>query len=106
MTIIAIEGNIGSGKTTLINILKNKLISEGKKVKVLDEPINEHLLNLYLSDRKRYGLMFQFVMLGLRLDCHKRSLKYSDKGYIVLLDRSLYGDKVFCKLHLEYGKHI
>ena len=60
---IVIDGNIGSGKTTQINILESK----GYKVK--REPIDEWPLDLFYSDMERWGLTFQLVVIHtLRTD--------------------------------------
>jgi deoxyadenosine/deoxycytidine kinase len=54
---IVIDGNIGSGKTTQINLLEEK----GFKVK--REPIEEWPLELFYSDMERWGLTFQLVVI-------------------------------------------
>ena len=54
---IVIDGNIGSGKTTQINLL------EEKGLKVKREPIEEWPLDLFYSDMERWGLTFQLVVL-------------------------------------------
>ena len=54
---IVIDGNIGSGKTTQINLLEEK----GFRVK--REPIEEWPLELFYSDMERWGLTFQLVVI-------------------------------------------
>ena len=54
---IVIDGNIGSGKTTQINLLEEK----GFRVK--REPIEEWPLDLFYSDMERWGLTFQLVVI-------------------------------------------
>ena len=54
---IVLDGNIGSGKTTQINLLE----SVGYKVK--REPIEEWPLDLFYSDMERWGLTFQLVVI-------------------------------------------
>ena len=54
---IVIDGNIGSGKTTQINLLESK----GYKVK--REPIEQWPLDLFYSDMERWGLTFQLVVI-------------------------------------------
>ena len=63
--IISIEGNIGSGKSTLINILKNKYKDE---IYFVDEPVDEwknikmdgkDLIEHFYCDNKKYGYLFQ-----------------------------------------------
>ena len=55
---IVIDGNIGSGKTTQLNILEDL----GFKVK--REPIDQWPLELFYSDMERWGLTFQLVVLN------------------------------------------
>ena len=54
---IVIDGNIGSGKTTQLNLL------EKKGFKVQREPIEKWPLDLYYSDPKRWGFLFQMLIL-------------------------------------------
>lgn len=54
---IVIDGNIGSGKTTQINLLESK----GYRVK--REPIEQWPLELFYSDMERWGLTFQLVVI-------------------------------------------
>lgn len=54
---IVIDGNIGSGKTTQLNLL------EAKNYKVHREPIEEWPLDLFYSDPSRWGLTFQLIIL-------------------------------------------
>lgn len=55
---IVIDGNIGSGKTTQLNLLEEL----GFKVK--REPIEQWPLELFYSDMERWGLTFQLVVLN------------------------------------------
>ena len=57
--VIQIEGNIGVGKSTLINYLKSKL-SKNHKIIFINEPINTwmniegyNLFHLYYTQRKK-----------------------------------------------------
>ena len=54
---IVIDGNIGSGKTTQLNLL------EGKGLKIHREPIEKWPLELFYSDTRRWGLTFQLIVL-------------------------------------------
>ena len=54
---IVIDGNIGSGKTTQINLL------ESKGYQVFREPIDKWPLELFYSDPERWGLTFQLIIL-------------------------------------------
>jgi len=54
---IVVDGNIGSGKTTQLDILEK----DGWTVK--REPIDKWPLDLYYSDPKRWGFLFQIIIL-------------------------------------------
>jgi deoxyadenosine/deoxycytidine kinase len=57
MTKIVIDGNIGCGKTTQLNLL------EQIGLPVKREPIEKWPLDLFYSDKERWGLTFQLVVL-------------------------------------------
>ena len=54
---IVIDGNIGSGKTTQLNLL------EQKGWKVYREPIDDWPLDLFYSDKSRWALLLQLKIL-------------------------------------------
>lgn len=64
--VVSIEGNIGVGKSTLIDLLKQKLNSSCEFVseptdewsKIVDEN-GRNLLDLYYTDMKRWAYTFQ-----------------------------------------------
>jgi len=100
--IIYLEGNIGAGKTTLIDILKDKKIPNCVFV---DEPFYEEkeLFDNYYADMKRWGLTFQLYIRSMRYQNLKNKLN-NNYGYIIM-DRSQETDKnVFAKM--LYDKQI
>jgi len=60
MPVISIEGNIGTGKSTLLNLLEDKF----KNIVFVKEPVdewiklknnnNENILELFYTDKKRW----------------------------------------------------
>ncbi len=101
-----IEGNIGSGKTTLINKLKEKNIYE-----VIEEPVdvwlsitgddNKNLLGLFYEDPQRYAYLFQTMVFKTRL----QSLDKPQEKDIRFSERSIWTDKfVFGISCIESGK--
>jgi deoxyadenosine/deoxycytidine kinase len=101
-----IEGNIGSGKTTLINKLKEKNIYE-----VIEEPVdvwlnitgddNKNLLGLFYEDPNRYAYLFQTMVFKTRL----QSLDKPQEKNIRFSERSIWTDKyVFGIYCIESGK--
>ena len=104
--VIQIEGNIGVGKSTLINYLKSKL-SKNHKIIFINEPINTwmniegyNLFHLYYTQRKKYSELFQYTCFMTQL--HK-SLKTNYKeNQVIVMERSLYTNvHCFDKLLLD-----
>jgi len=62
---ISIEGNIGSGKSTILRIIKERI----PELNILEEPLNDwqsvginkdvNLLELYYNEPSRFGFTFQ-----------------------------------------------
>lgn len=55
---ITIDGNIGSGKTTQLNLLRERL-----GYTVYKEPIQEWPLKLFYEDKKRWAFLLQLAIL-------------------------------------------
>ena len=101
MPIFFIEGNIASGKTTLLEKVDNKII-KGKRIRIVLEPISQwiekyrdaenNLLGHFYKDSKKWAFAFQMVVLMNRYKCitEMRS-KYPDD--ILVFERSLHTDR-------------
>lgn len=88
--VVAIEGNISSGKSTFCQAI---FLSYKTIVKVVFEQVNKRLLSNFLKNPKRNAAAMQLVRMGRRLD-ELASIKH----YIeptALIDRSLLGDICF-----------
>ena len=109
--LISIEGNIGTGKTTLINILNKKF---GKKNNVIfvDEPIQqwlnlkdsdgENILGKFYGDQQRWSYSFQMHAFITR---SKAILEQNTDDNVVIIERSVITDRnVFAYLLYESGK--
>lgn len=107
---ISIEGNIGVGKTTLMDMLKEKLHEEAE---FIYEPIQEwqqikdnngkDILQTYYDDIPRWSYTFQNIAYITRLKRIVKTIKNSNKKYIIL-DRSLLADlNTFAKMLHENG---
>ena len=89
-----IEGNIGSGKTTLINILKNF-----NNFEVIEEPVNlwlnlkgddnKNILQEFYDDPERYAYIFQTMVFKTRLN----SIDHPQDKDIRFSERSIWTDK-------------
>jgi deoxyadenosine/deoxycytidine kinase len=109
--IISIEGNIGSGKSTLVAALQEKF-SEAKNICFLQEPVDiwntikdkdgTTMLAKFYKDTQKYSFAFQMMAYISRLSLLKQALA---KNYnIIVVERSMYTDKmVFAKMLYDDG---
>lgn len=102
-SILVVEGNISSGKSTLTKDMAKFLNEIGIKAFVYEEPILTTYLELFLSDMKRYAFGFQMSMLLERQCLYDRAQQFAGAGGVAIVDRGFYGDKVFAVLHHENG---
>lgn len=101
--IIILEGLIGVGKSTLGACLYQFLLNCGIESKWFNEPINDKLLKLYISDMNKYAFSFQTIVARERLNIYKEAVKWSKKGFVVFIDRSLIGDMSFAIMQRNKG---
>lgn len=104
--IIAVEGNIGSGKSTILNILRKKY-GGNDNIIFVDEPVSEwneikdkdkSILELFYADKKKYSFAFQILAYITRLRKLLRALEQGEDK-IIICERSIYTDKyVFAKM--------
>ncbi len=108
-TIISVEGNIGAGKTSLMNLLKTKF----HNVEFIFEPVDEwnsiqdnkgnNLLQLFYNDKSRWSYTFQNIAYITRMTLIINIVKKSNKKNI-FLDRSLSADlNTFSKMLHDDG---
>ena len=112
MTIlVTVQGNIGSGKSTLVERLRKRF--HGTNVCFLQEPLHiwntitdkdgTPMLTLYYGNQKKYAFSFQMMAYISRLHMLKEAVC---KGYdIIVSERSLATDKnVFAKMLYDDDK--
>ena len=97
--IISIEGNIGVGKSTFINIIKDRWFDE---CEIISEPIdlwkkitdkdNKNILQIFYEDIPRWAYSFQNVAYITRMTKIEDTIRQTNCKYI-FLDRSLETDK-------------
>jgi len=110
--IYSIEGNIGSGKSTVIKLLKERFC-DNKNVHFLLEPVNEwesitdengnNIIEKYYENQEKYAFSFQMMAYITRLSQLQKAIK---KGYkYIVTERSVMTDKmVFAKLLYDDNK--
>jgi deoxyadenosine/deoxycytidine kinase len=116
--IVSIEGNIGSGKSTLMNALKQHYKND-PYVLFLKEPVDEWakikdetgvtILEKFYENQEKYAFSFQMMAYISRLNELRKLLKSldpsSEKKYTIISERSLYTDKmIFAKMLYDSGK--
>ncbi len=115
--IFSFEGNIGSGKSTLVNQFKEYfaagVFATGLNVCFVQEPVDEWntitdengktVIECFYTDNKRYAFAFQMMAYISRLKTLREEL---NKGYdIIFTERCLFTDRnVFAKMLYDEGK--
>jgi deoxyadenosine/deoxycytidine kinase len=110
--IISIDGNIGSGKSTLMENLKS-YFSNNTNVVFLKEPVDEWetitdensttILEKFYENPSKYGFSFQIMAYISRLDVIRKEIKKNPSA-IFISERSLFTDKlVFAKMLFDSG---
>ena len=110
--IVSIEGNIGSGKSTLVDKLQ-KHFAGSERVCFLQEPVDiwntiqdkegNTMITKFYSDTKKYSFAFQMMAYISRLSMLREAIK---KDYdVIVVERSMFTDKmVFAKMLYDDGK--
>lgn len=103
--IISIDGNIGCGKSTILNNLKQVFVNDN--VIFLEEPLhewnkitdeNKTILEKYYEDSEKYAFCFQMMTFITRYNIIDDLIKKNPKS-IIVTERSLYTDKyIFAKM--------
>ncbi len=94
--VIWVEGNIGSGKTTL-----TKRLAETLDLRPFLEPVESNpYLKRFYEDPKRWAFPMQVALLSHRYAMQKAAMWEAVLGRGAILDRGLPGDRVFCRLHM------
>ena len=108
--IFSVEGNIGSGKSTLVSQLKKNMPKNNINNSVifyLDEPVHiwesikdeegKNIIEKFYANQTKYAFSFQLMAYVSRLHELKKAIK---SGYkIIICERSIYTDKnVFARM--------
>ena len=114
--VISIDGNIGSGKSTLMGNLR-EYYKDDPNVVFLKEPVDEWekikdengvtMLEKFYEDPEKYAFSFQMMAYISRLKVFKDAVKNinSSKKVYIITERSLYTDKmVFAKMLYDSNK--
>ena len=115
MLIVSVEGNIGSGKSTLIGELKKQLKTIGDiPIIYIDEPVRvwntimdkqgNNIIKRYYEDQKRFAFQFQMMAYITRITQLRQATEQYGGRCIIITERSIETDKeVFAKMLYENG---
>jgi deoxyadenosine/deoxycytidine kinase len=112
--ICAIEGNIGAGKTTIYENLKQHFDNSSKRVVFMPEPVDiwetirdasgKTILEKFYADPK-YAFPFQIMAYSTRLAMLRKIIRENPDCELILCERSLEADhNIFAKMLFESGK--
>ncbi len=111
---IAIDANIGAGKTNACHAIASAGMAAGQSVRVIEEPTNHpkfpEFLQHYYDDLRSGtdtggGFAMQIFMLCQRYEQHRLAveLAWGGRGCVVVQDRPIYGDTVFATTAKDRG---
>src|SRR5690554_3486755 len=85
-TTFYIEGNIGVGKSTFIQSLREHWNNrhENRYAIVFNEPINTHMLDAFYKDPKTMSVMMQSFIFGLKM--YSSQICEIVKAYSLMID--------------------
>jgi deoxyadenosine/deoxycytidine kinase len=114
--IISIEGNIGSGKSTILEKLEEYTNNRcDLKFVFLKEPVDiwegiqdpntgENIIQKFYQDQSKYAFPFQVMAYASRLSMLRNAIQYKTAD-IIVCERSLDADKyIFAKMLYDEGK--
>lgn len=115
--IISIEGNIGTGKSTILENLEHHLIQNSApgEILFLKEPVDiwesitdeagHTILEKFYEDQHRYAFTFQVMAYISRLTMLKKAIKENSDCKVIIIERSLSADKnIFMQMLHDDGK--
>lgn len=93
---IVVDGVTGVGKSSLV-----KILSEEFGLRPFSELFEDEnrLLHKFFYDRPKWAFPMQTNFLTNRFKQYKQAMKVGK----AVMDRSIYSDKIFARMYLEYG---
>lgn len=112
--IISIEGNIGAGKTTIVENMQNRLASD--RIIFLREPVDiwekikekttgENILVKFYKNPEKYSFAFQIMAFITRVSMLREAIDNNPNCEVIICERSLDADRnIFAKMLRDDGK--
>jgi deoxyadenosine/deoxycytidine kinase len=112
--IITLEGNIGAGKSTLIEKLHEKYQNDSSIIflkepvdtweQIKDETTGDTVLKMFYANPAKYAFPFQIMAYITRLSLLVQTVKSNPDARIIICERSLEADKnIFAKMLHDDG---
>jgi len=113
--IISIEGNIGAGKSTIIDNL-GKRLAGNKEIILVKEPVDiwesiretntgENILQKFYRDSSKYAFSFQVMAYVTRLSLIRDTIRENPQCKVIICERSLDADRnIFAKMLFDDGQ--
>ena len=112
--IISVEGNIGSGKSTLVENLKRHLSNKEINYVFVQEPVDiwntitdkegEPILTKFYRDQERYSFSFQMMAYISRLSILRKAVKENPDS-VIITERCVHTDRhVFAQMLYDDDK--
>ena len=113
--LVSFDGNIGSGKSTMMKKAhefykgrSNVIFAEEpvEKWKLIKDKNGNEMLKLFYQDQEKHAFKFQIMAFVSRLAGLREIVKANpDKNIVIITERSLYTDKeIFAKMLHDQGK--
>lgn len=99
--LFGIEGNIGTGKSTLANLLQGEIGVKAYLEDVDSNPTWKDIIEIFYSDRIKHGFRTQLALLPFRLKQAKDAFEYPGSA---IIDRTYWADQfVFVQTLIQEG---
>jgi deoxycitidine kinase/deoxyguanosine kinase len=99
--ILSVEGNIGSGKSSILNFLE--INNKDNDIVFLKEPVDKWsnvkdengitILENFYSDANKHAFMFQIMAFATRMQILKDTIEQNPRVKIIICERSILADK-------------
>lgn len=96
MSVIVLAGTIGAGKSSLTEMIAERLESQA----FYESVDNNEVLPLFYADPNKYAFLLQIYFLNKRFASIKQAMQEEDN----VLDRSIYEDSLLFHLNADLGR--